>query len=173
MRPYGSARELEARRVRAFALVKEGRSLSEVAEIMGCHASSVMRWRDAAESGGQAALKAKPVPGRPPKLTPRQLDRLVDLLLRGAMARGYDTEVWTTQRIADLIQEEFDVHYHRDHVGRLLHSLDWTYQKPDRRALERKPDKIRKWKRQEWPRIKKGLPGWQPTSSLSTNRDSV
>ncbi len=172
MRPHGSPKELEARRNWAVRLLAEGRSLSDVARIVGAHASSVMRWRDAAERGGTPALQAKPVPGRPPKLTPRDLKRVVPLLRKGAMARGYATEVWTTQRIADLIDEEFGVRYHRDHMGRLLHRLKWTYQKPDRRALERDEDKIEAWKRREWPRIKKGLPGWRPTSSLSTNRAS-
>lgn len=172
MRPHGSPKQLEARRVRAIALVNEGRSLSEVARMVGSHASSVMRWRDAARRGGSAALKSKPAPGRPRKLTQRQTKRLVKLLLKGATAFGHSTELWTTRRIADLIEKEFGVSYHRDHVGRLLHRLDWSYQKPDRRALERDEQEIERWKREEWPRIKKGLYGWAPPSCLSTNRDS-
>lgn len=131
-----------------------------------------MRWRNAKQQGGKAALKAKPVSGRPPKLTERQRKRLVRILLKGAMDRGYFTELWTTQRIADVVEEEFGVRYHRDHIGRLLHNLGWTCQKPDRRALERKEDKIEEWKRREWPRIKKGPHGWVPTSCSSTNQDS-
>lgn len=172
MRPHGSPRELQARRIRAMALLDQGRSLSEVARRVGAHASSVMRWRNSVRRRGQAGLKAKPAPGRPPKLTARQLKRLVKLLLKGAMARGHSTEVWTTQRIADLIEEEFGVRYHRDHIGRVLHRLNWSYQKPDRRALQRKEDQIERWKREEWPRIKKGLHGWAPISSSSTNQAS-
>jgi transposase len=152
-----------------MALLDEGRSLSEVAGMVGSHASSVMRWRDRVRRRGKAGLKAKPAPGRPPKLTQGQLKRLVRLLLKGAMARGCATELWTTQRIAALIEEEFGVRYHRDHVGRMLHSLHWSYQKPDRRALERNEQKIERWKRKEWPRIKKGPCGWAPTSCSSTN----
>ena len=172
MRPHGSPRELEARRVRSMALLEEGRSLSEVARMVGAHASSVMRWRNSKKRRGQAGLKAKPASGRPPKLTKRQLKRLVKLLLKGAMARGHPTEVWTTQRIADLIEEEFGVRYHRDHIGRLLRRLDWSYQKPDRRALQRNEGEIERWKHEEWPRIKKGLHGWVPISSSSTNQAS-
>ena len=172
MRPHGSPRELEARRLRAVSLLRQGLSLTEVARVVGSHPSSVMRWRDAKQHGGKAALKAKPIPGRPAKLTESQSRELIQILLKGAMARGYSNELWTTQRIADVIQEEFGVHYHRDHVGRLLHTLGWTCQKPERRALERNEDKIEEWKRREWPRIKKGLHGWVPTSSLSMNPDS-
>lgn len=172
MRPHGSPRELQARRIRAMALLDQGRSLSEVARRVGAHASSVMRWRNSVRRRGQAGLNAKPAPGRPPKLTVRQLKRLVKLLLKGAMARGHSTDVWTTQRIADLIEEEFGVRYHRDHIGRVLHRLHWSYQKPDRRAWQRKEDHIERWKREEWPRIKKGLHGWAPISSSSTNQAS-
>jgi transposase len=172
VRPSGSPKELEARRRIAGSLLKQGRSLSSIAEMLGCHPSSVMRWRDALEEFGEAGLKARPASGRPPKLKRRQQQRLVRILLRGAMVRGYRTELWTTQRIAEVIEAEVAVRYHRDHVGRLLHRLNWTPQKPDRRALERNEEAIDRWKRKEWPRIKKGLRGWAPTSYSSTNRGS-
>jgi len=170
VRPSGSPIRLEARRLVAARLLRQGRSLTAIAGMLGCHPSAVMRWRDALQAFGEAGLKAKPAPGRPPKLRRRQWDRLVRVLLKGAMARGYRTELWTTQRIADVIEEEFGVSYHRDHVGRLMHRLGWSPQKPDRRALERNEENIERWKREEWPRIKKGRPTWAPSSSSSTNR---
>ena len=172
MRPFGSPKALEARRRRAMVLLEAGLSLTEAGRKVGCHPSAVMRWRDALRRGGPEALRARPVPGRPPRLTRRQRDRLLRLLLKGPMARGYATEVWTTQRIADLIAEEFGVRYHRDHVGRLLHGWGWSCQKPDRRALERDEERIARWKREDWPRIKKGPSTWGPISSSSTNRAS-
>src|SRR2546427_9115545 len=70
----------------------------------------------------------------PLKLGPRQRRRLVKLLLKGPQAHGYRTQLWTTARIAEVIRREFGVHYHRDHVGRLMHSLKWSPQKPETRA---------------------------------------
>lgn len=172
MRPRGSAGELERRRRRALELLDEGHSLNEVGRIVGCAASSVMRWRNARKKGGERALKVKSSPGRPPRLGPRQRRELVRLLLQGAMAHGYRTELWTTARIAELIEKKFGVHYHRDHVGRLMHSLNWSHQKPTRRATERKEEEIERWKREEWPRVKKTLHGWVPTSSSPTNPGS-
>lgn len=60
---------------------------------------------------------------RPPKLLAVQRRRLVRLLLKGSIAHGYRTNLWTTARIAEVIEREFGVTYHRDHVGRLMHSL--------------------------------------------------
>ena len=172
MRPKGSAKLLEERRHRIISFLKLKLSLHEIARRIGCHASSVMRWRNALQSGGQEALKAKPAPGRPPRLTLKQKKQLVRLLTQGAMAHGYRTELWTTQRIADLIERRLGVKYHRNHVGKLLHQIGWSHQKPERRAVERDAVAIAKWKRSVWPQVKKTPPGWQPISSLSTNRAS-
>jgi len=155
MRPYGSAKKLEARRLKAMALRRKGLSLHEVARRVGSHASSVLRWERAWVKSGAKGLKSKPVPGRPARLTERQKQRLAGYLLKGARAHGYRTDLWTTQRIADVIEQRFGVRYHRDHVGRLLHRLGWSHQKPARRALERNEERIAEWKRVEWPRVKK------------------
>jgi transposase len=153
-------------------LLEDGLSLHEVARRVGSHASSVLRWKRAWAKNGAAGLKPKPVPGRPARLTARQKQRLVRELLKGPRAHGYRTDLWTTQRIADVIERQFGVRYHRDHVGRLLHQLGWSHQKPERRALERDEKRIAKWKRVEWPRVKKTPHGWEPTSPSSTNRAS-
>jgi transposase len=162
-RPRGSADLLEDRRRRALALLDSGCSLNEVGRRMGCGASSVMRWRDARRRGGEQALRVRYSPGRPLKLNPAQRKRLVDLLLQGSRAHGYRTNLWTTARIAEVIQRKFGIQYHRDHVGRLMHRLHWSPQKPERRALERNEEAIARWKQKDWPRIKKTLRGWAPT----------
>jgi len=66
------------------------------------------------------------------------------------MMHGYRTNLWTTARIAELIAREFGIQYHRDHVGRLLHSLNWSPQKPEWRALERNDEAIEHWKQKHW-----------------------
>lgn len=132
---------LEQRRRRALALVKAGLSLNEAGRRMHCAASSVMRWFHAWQRGGSDALKVGRAPGRPGKLRPVQRRRLVRLLLEGPAAHGYRTHWWTTVRIAEVIEQEYGVHYHRDHIGRLMHSLGWTHQD--------------------------AAPGWAPVSSSS------
>ncbi len=171
-RPRGSAQQLEGRRYRAMKLLHTRRSLHEVAQLIGCHASSVMRWRDARRRGGRAGLEVRRASGRPRKLSDEQCGRLLELLLEGAMAQGYRTELWTTQRIAEVIEARFGVSYHRDHVGRLMHSLGWSCQKPERRALERDEEAIARWKREVWPEVKKTPRGWGPTSSSPTRAAS-
>jgi transposase len=165
MRPRGSGAVLEARRREAMALLNDGHSLSAVARWLRCAASSVMRWRNAVRRRGERAFRVGASPGRPPKLTTRQRRQLVRLLLQGPLAHGYRTDLWTTPRVAEVIARHFGVQYHPDHVGRLLHALRWSPQKPERRALQRDEAAIARWKREEWPRVKKTPRGWAPISS--------
>jgi putative transposase len=173
MRLKGSAEVLEDRRRRAIELLRKRKlSLNEVARRLGCAASSVMRWQHAWRKQGQAGLTVKFSPGRPRKLSERNRQRLLTLLLQGAAAHGYRTELWTTARIAEVIRKEFAITYHRDHVGRLMHGLGWSHQKPERRARERDEQAIARWTRTQWPRVKKTPHGWVPPSFSSTNRAS-
>ena len=155
MRPQGSPEELERRRRRGIELLRAGASVTEVAHRLGCSHSSVILWREAVRQRGLKALRAKPAPGRPPKLTAVQQRQVPHLLLRGAGAWDFDTDLWTTGRIATVIHRAFGVHLHRAHVGRLLTALGWSCQKPERRALERDEAAIRRWKRYRWVAVKK------------------
>lgn len=165
MRPKGSADLLQYRRRQALELFDKGRSLNEVARIIGCDPSSVMRWRDARAEGGEEALEVRFSPGRPSKLTEGQKRKLEKILLKGPLAAGYRTDLWTTARIAEVIERAFGVKYHRDHIGRLLHQMGWSHQKPERRALERNQAEIDRWLAEDWPQVKKTPAGWAPISS--------
>jgi transposase len=163
MRLKGSAEVLEARRQRAMQMLADELSLNEIARRIGCNASSVMRWRDRWDVLGEEGLKVRSSSGRPPKMNGQQKGELLQLLLQGPMAFGWRTEVWTTRRIAALIHRKFSIDYHFTQVARILHALDWSPQKPERRALERNEAAIQKWKATDWKRIKKTLQGWAPT----------
>ena len=172
MRPTGSPEELERQRVRALALLKEGLLPVEVARRVGVDRRSVRRWKRAARRRGEAGVRAKPAPGRPPKLGPEHKRRLEALLLEGAQAAGFHTDLWTCPRVAELIDRRFGVRYHVDHIGRLLHDLDWSPQKPARRALERDEPTIRRWVHKRWPQVKKTPLAGARRSSSSTKPGS-
>jgi transposase len=155
MRPSGSPAELERRRLRALDLLKEGLLPVEVARRVGVDRRSVRRWRASFDAEGRDGVRALPAPGRPSKMTAAQRARLEKALLRGALAHGYPTDLWTCPRVAELIDRRFGVEYHADHVGRLLHALGWSPQKPERRARERDEEGIRAWVKTVWPRVKK------------------
>jgi transposase len=146
---------MEARRLATLPLFERGESLSSIARRLGVSRQAVFVWNQKWRRRGQAGLRRRPRPGRPPKLARRRLAQLPRLLAQGAEAHGFSSAIWTTQRVADLIWRRFQVRYDRDHVCRLLHRFGWSWQKPARRARERDEAAIQRWVKQTWPRIKK------------------
>jgi len=157
MRPKGTAAELEARRLRAADLLADGKTAAQVAVLTGAGLSSVKEWKAALAKGGKEALAAKPHPKHEGKLDVAQKAELVEILVRGPLASGYQTDLWTCRRVADVVQKRFGVSYHPDHLGRILHDLGFTPQKPEQLARERDETAIEQWRKREWPRIKRGL----------------
>lgn len=123
MRPFGTPRELEQRRLRAVRLLSEGISAAEVARRIEVDARSVRRWRAAARAGGETGVAAKPAAGRPRRLTPGDLARLRRLLVDGPETLAVPASACSCAEVAGLIQRQFGVHYHRAHVNRILHTL--------------------------------------------------
>lgn len=155
MRPKGSAKELETRRLLAAKLLQEGKGVREVGRLVGAAPSSVSRWKAEVDEGGLEALKAKPHPGRPARLSTEQKKRLEQVLLKGPLAAGFATDLWTLARVAKVIERVFGVRYHPGHVWYILRGMGWSCQKPERRARERDEAAIEQWRTEEWPRAQK------------------
>ena len=147
--------ELEERRLRAAQLLREGVHQAEVARQVGVHRQSVSRWAAQLQQGGMRALKKTGHAGRRARLRPEDLRRIEKGLKRGPEALGYETSLWTAWRVAHLIEQECGVKYHPVQAWRILRKLGWSCQRPAGRALERDEEKIRRWKQQRWPEIKK------------------
>ena len=126
MRPHGSPKELERRRLKAVALKEQGLRTGQIARRLGTTGRSVRRWLEDYGRGGAKALAGKPVPGRPPKLSARQRRGLISCLLKGAAAFGFGTALWTSSRIARLIQERYGVGYHVDAIPRVMAGLGFS-----------------------------------------------
>jgi transposase len=172
--PAGVRRDfagLEARRMAAARLLRQGLSPSQVARAVGVHRQSVSRWaRELGESGVRGLRKAGRT-GRPPKLSPAQLRDLERALKRGPAAFGFATGLWTASRVRDLIEYRTGVRYHEDHLWRILRKLNWTCQRPRGRALARDEEAIRQWQKVAWPRIKKKPSARGAPLSSSTKAD--
>lgn len=150
--------QLEARRMKAARLLNQGKGIRETARLVKASPSSVCEWKHALDKHGTEGLRAKPHPGPQRRLKPRQSEQLVQRLLRGAQASGFETDLWTCPRVAEVVERMFGVHFHPAHVWKLLRALGWSCQKPEQRARESDDAAIRRWREHDWPRIKKGSP---------------
>jgi transposase len=162
---------LERRRFAALDLLKKGLNQTEVARRVKVCSQTVSRWAMTSSSAGSKGLKAAGRAGRKPLLDEKQRERLVARLLEGPEKLGYETPLWTCERVGHLIEEEFGIRYHAGHVWKLLRQLNWSPQRPAGRALERNEEAIAEWKRKTWPAIKKKPKKKTARSFSSTKAD--
>jgi transposase len=164
MRTPGSADELEYRRRLAVQRVADGYSTEEVADFLGVDPSTVRRWLAAFRAQGGAGLVARPVSGRPCKLTSTQEKIALRWLTESPSLHGFETELWTAARLGQLIREEFGVRLNPRYLSAWLRERGFTPQKPERVPRERDPEAIAAWLGSDWPRIQKKRGGRAPTS---------
>jgi transposase len=124
-------------------LKRRGWYQRDIAEALDVSEEAVSRWLTRARAGGPEALRARSAPGPAPRLTSDQRRSIPELLWHGPEAYGFRGQVWTCARIARVIDEEFGVPYHKDHVSRLLKDLRWTPQQPIKTAIQRDEEAIR------------------------------
>jgi transposase len=156
---------MERRRLAAAKLLGRGLSEAEVARRVGVHRQSVNRWAKQLAERGMAGLKHPGRAGRKPRLSRSDLRRIERALKEGPEALGYPTSLWTTERVAHLIEEECGVKYHPGHVWRILKKLGWSCRRPAGGALEQDERAIAQWKKVRWAQAKKTPRGKAERSS--------
>jgi transposase len=140
--------------MRALDLAQRGWTQRDIAVALDASEGAVSRWLAAARRSGPEALRSHPGPGPSAKLSPEQLRLIPDFLWHGAEAYGFRGDVWTCERVAGVIGEEFDISYSKSQVSRLLKCLGWTPQVPITRAIQRDEEAIERWRVDSWPALK-------------------
>lgn len=154
MRSTGSPDVLEYRRCLAVERLAEGYSTQEVADFLGVDPRSVRRWQSAFRRHAGEGLAARGGAGRPPQLTTTQEKIVLRWLSDSPTEYGFATDLWSAPRLAQLIAQEFDAHFHPNYLSTWLRQRGYTPQKPRRVARERDDEAIARWLAQDWPRIK-------------------
>jgi transposase len=163
MRTKGSAQELEKRRFHAIRLLEQGYGPTEVSTILGADRRTVQRWQERFRERGEGGIRSKPHLGPHPKLDTQQLERLGQMLLKGPLAHGFSTDLWTGGRVCQLVHKHFGISYHPCHIPRVLRAMGWSPQRPERKAYERNASSVDRWTRQRWTFLKKSPEGKGPS----------
>jgi transposase len=119
----------------------------------GLSPSCIYHWRRAFLLHGVDSLVYRQSGGRRPKLTPKQKQRLVELIEAGPLVVGCETACWDSVLIRVLIWREFGVLYNRQYICTLLHNLGFSFQKA--RFVSDHLDAATRlaWLAQKWPTI--------------------
>jgi transposase len=138
---------LEALRIRAVDQVGEGAHPEDMVVALGLHRKTVYAWLAKYCEGGKDALKAQPVPGRPPKLGGPQLLRLYGLIAgQDPRQMQFEFALRTPEMVREVIRREFGIALSVVSVGRLLRKLGMSPQRPLHRAYQQSPEAVERWK---------------------------
>ena len=147
--------EATKKRLRAGRLLLAGKPPAEVALAVGVARQTVYTWKRLLEAGGIEALRAVPGRGRPAKLDEVQLEEVRRAVLQKPTEHGFGTDLWTLKRVSAVIKRLHGVQFGQTQVWRILGTLGFSAQKPEKRAIERDEDAVRQWRRRTWPGLKK------------------
>ena len=146
--------EREWMRRKGYDLLGKGVRKADIARTLGVSWNTVGRWAKRLESLGAGSWKDVKPSGKPSKLTVKQRDALMKILIKGALARGYPTDLWTLKRVAEVIRQEFGVEYNVTHIWRVLRDMGFSSQVPQPVAKERNDVFVNEWVKREWPKIR-------------------
>jgi transposase len=148
-------RTLEVLRLRAVDQVQAGAHPEDVASALGLHRKTVYGWLAKFREGGRDALVAKPVPGRPPKLSGAQIARLYEWIVGSDPAQfSFEFALWTREMVRQVIRREFQISLSVVSVGRLLRTMGLSPQRPLYRAYQQNPEAVQRWKDEQFPAIR-------------------
>ncbi len=155
METTGSASEREARRRLAVARVNDGWKQKDVAAFLGVSTRAVGKWMAAYRGSGEEGLKARPRTGAKPKLSKRQERAALTWMARSPRAFGYPDDLWTTRRLAEVIEKRYGVRFNSNYLAEWLTKRGYSPQKPEVRAVERDEPAIARRVAEDWPRVQK------------------
>jgi len=141
-------------RQQAVKAVRAGQSVASVSAAFGLNPRTVFRWLAAFVDGGQKALLAKPIPGRPPKLTPEQMAWIARAVRENTPQQlRFEFGLWTLTLIRHLVKREFGVQLSTTTAHKVMKTLGFSAQKPLYQAWQQDPVLVRTWETDTFPAI--------------------
>lgn len=145
---------LEWIRMRAVeAVIKEQQSPETVIGWFKLHRTVIYKWLRIFHKGGWEALRSTKALGPEPKLSLREKQRLGTLLMKNPLQLHFDFGLWTLEMVQELIRQKFKKDVSIPTVTRILTEIGYSRQKPLQRAYEQDPERVQRWKDEEYPAI--------------------
>ena len=146
---------LQVMRQQAIKAVREGQTATSVAAAFGLNVRTVFTWLAKYSDGGDQALLAKPIPGRPPKVSDEEMHWISEAV-RNHTPQQFELEygLWTLSLIAKLIHRQFGKSLSLAAVSRIMKLLGFSAQKPLYQAWQQDAAMVRRWETETYPQIK-------------------
>ena len=144
-------------RKRAIELHTINKTQVEIASYLGVSQSTISEWIKEYKKKGISSFDYSNVGGSVRRISKKDQLNLIEILNKGALANGFDGDIWTRKRVQHIIKEQYKIDYGLTAVGDLLRDLGFTVQKPDKRSYKQDPEKVKYWKEIHLPSLKKKL----------------
>jgi transposase len=148
---YCHTEAIRRKKLLAINFVKDGKSFSVAAALSGSTKTTVHRWYTEFLKSGEEGLNPKPIPGRPPKLSSVDQEKLAQALQNKISINDKLNKRLTLKKISRHIKKEFGVHYHHAYVWRILTKMDWYWQRSVKKYSGREGIETAHWKKREDP----------------------
>ena len=146
---------LQVMRQQAIKAVRSGQTVASVAAALGVNTRSVFRWLADFANGGQNALLAKPIPGRPSKVSAEEMRWIAQAVRDNTpMQFKFEFGLWTLSLIRSLIHTHLDKKLSIATVSRLMKTLGFSAQKPLYQAWQQDAVLVRQWESETYPAIR-------------------
>jgi transposase len=143
-------------RLTAVRMLEQKIPVDKVAAAVDVDRSTLLTWWRNYRLIGPEALRTKKTRGPQSKLNDAQLQELYALLV-GADPRqlSFGFALWTRVMVGQLIFQRFKIRVSVATAGRILKMLGMSPQKPLYRAYQQDPERVRTWKRETYPDIRR------------------
>ena len=148
---YCHTEAIRRKKLLAINFVKDGKSFSVAAALSGSTKTTVHRWYTEFLKSGEEGLNPKPIPGRPPKLSSVDQEKLAQALQNKISINDNSKKRLTLRKISRHIKKEFGVRYHHVYLWRILTKMDWYWQKSVKKYPRREGNETAHWKKREYP----------------------
>jgi len=156
-----SRETLQYLRNQSIRLWKSGKKTEEIADFCGVHFTVVYKWIRIYKQKGLSGLKRRKAKGAEPKLNREDKKQVISWLRKSALDFGFETPLWDCKRIQRMVKQKLNKNIALSNLWENLRRWGLTPQKPEKLALERNEMKVKKWIREEWPKIEKHRRRWQ------------
>jgi transposase len=136
------------------AIIRHDQAVDQVAKTLGVHRANIYRWLNRFEEFKSVERFQNPKAGRQSKICGKDSQKIVKLLMKPATAFGYDTDFWTTRRIAQVVKKKMKISVSRMSVHRTLSKHKQSYKTPETRYYEADTDQQKEWQVKVVPKIK-------------------
>jgi transposase len=116
----------------------------DMSDMLEISRSSIFDWLHRFAADGYEGLETRKAPGTPPLITEKMDEWLSDaVLIKTPEDFGYNTPLWTSDILAELLERHFGVVVGGPAVNRHLKELGLSYQKPRYYAKEQNPEQLK------------------------------